>query len=204
MKIKSLRVKNFRLLENIPNIELDASYTIIVGRNNSGKTSLTELFKKFLNEGSKFQFEDFSLHSYAKFQESFKLYKDYKDETNEEEKEEKERVFRESIPKIELQITFIIEASDGSLDLSGLDLDDTTNEYKVLLEYTFKNALEFFEKAILQSDFLKYLKKNFDSNLEIRSFFIDSTGLKNKFIGNIGDIFKTDFIDAQRHLDDNS
>jgi hypothetical protein len=71
-----------------------------------------------LNEGSKFQFEDFSLHSYAKFQESFKLYKDYKDETNEEEKEEKERVFRESIPKIELQITFIIEASDGSLDLS--------------------------------------------------------------------------------------
>ena len=47
MQIKKAEVENFRKLKNVT-IDLDDSVTLIVGRNNSGKTSLSEVFNKFL------------------------------------------------------------------------------------------------------------------------------------------------------------
>ena len=49
MQIKKAEVENFRKLKNVT-IDLDDSVTLIVGRNNSGKTSLSEVFNKFLYE----------------------------------------------------------------------------------------------------------------------------------------------------------
>lgn len=43
MLIKELEVKNFRLLKDVK-LSLDPETTVIAGRNNSGKTSLTEIF----------------------------------------------------------------------------------------------------------------------------------------------------------------
>ena len=42
MKLKRVKVKNFRLLQNVE-LVLEAETTLIVGRNNSGKTSLSEV-----------------------------------------------------------------------------------------------------------------------------------------------------------------
>ena len=205
MRIKNLKVRNFRLLDNIEeNLDLEAHSTIIVWRNNSWKTSLTELFKKFLNDWNKFQFEDISVSSYEELRESITYYREFKAELNEIEKESKEIVFTEKTPRIELQITFIIEHSDNNLPLQWLDLDDTTNEYTLLFEYTLKNKNSFYENALTEPDFIEYLKKNFEWNFEMRTSFIDSLNKKNKYTGDIKQIFKVDFIDAQRHLDDNS
>ena len=61
MKIKDITVQNFRLLENVE-LCLEDDTTLIVGRNNSGKTSLTELFRRLLDDRvPRFRFEDFSL-----------------------------------------------------------------------------------------------------------------------------------------------
>ena len=61
MIIRDITVQNFRLLENLE-LCLEDDVTLIVGRNNSGKTSLTELFRRLLDDKSpKFRIEDFSL-----------------------------------------------------------------------------------------------------------------------------------------------
>ncbi|GEM_PF-3518124 len=62
MKLKKILIKNFRKLKN--NIELDIiQETLIVGKNNTGKTSLSELIQKFLTVHKVFKFEDFSSSS---------------------------------------------------------------------------------------------------------------------------------------------
>ncbi|MEL5515560.1 AAA family ATPase [Serratia bockelmannii] len=60
MRIEKVRVEGFRLLQDIE-IMLEDTSTVIVGRNNSGKTSFTEIFEKFASDnGARFRLEDFS------------------------------------------------------------------------------------------------------------------------------------------------
>lgn len=61
MRVESARIKGYRLFEDEV-ISFDESTTIIVGRNNSGKTSFVELFYKFLGSGKSatFSIDDFS------------------------------------------------------------------------------------------------------------------------------------------------
>lgn len=47
MKIEKVHINNFRLLRAV-DISFEDLSTVIVGRNNSGKTSLTEVFRRFL------------------------------------------------------------------------------------------------------------------------------------------------------------
>lgn len=210
MKIKSLTIKNFRLLENIENFELDLLHTIIVWRNNSWKTSLTEIFKKFCWEWNKFQFEDFSLNTYSKFKESLNLYKEYKkiDDWDTENKEEKQKIFESSIPKIELNIKFIIEWINNDVEFTD-DLDSSYKEYNLLLELSLDNSIQFYDKTpiyILVNNtlFLKHLKENFEKNFSVKEFTKDSSWKVSKFNHNFKNFFNVNFIDAQRHLDDNS
>ena len=66
VKIKTVKVNNFRLLHNI-SLQLEDETTVVVGRNNCGKTSLSDIFRKFLTERSMFEIEDFSSACYDKF-----------------------------------------------------------------------------------------------------------------------------------------
>jgi predicted ATP-dependent endonuclease of OLD family len=62
MIINKIEIHNFRLLKhsilNLENQE-DKDLSILIGRNNSGKTSFIMLFDKFLKNSSKFNFDDF-------------------------------------------------------------------------------------------------------------------------------------------------
>lgn len=70
MNIEKVTVKNFRLLADVE-LVLEAQTTLIVGRNNSGKTSLSEAIRRFLvDQNPKFQIEDFSNASYDRFCEA--------------------------------------------------------------------------------------------------------------------------------------
>lgn len=51
MYLKQIEAKNFRLLHDIQ-LLLENRTTVIVGRNNSGKTSLTEVMKRLLSDSS--------------------------------------------------------------------------------------------------------------------------------------------------------
>ncbi|PPC94864.1 MAG: ATP-dependent endonuclease [Methylotenera sp.] len=69
MKIKTIKIKNFRLLHNI-SLQLEDDTTVVVGRNNCGKTSFSDIIRKFLSERSTFEMEDFSSACYDKFCEA--------------------------------------------------------------------------------------------------------------------------------------
>ncbi|MFT3849809.1 MAG: ATP-dependent endonuclease [Propionivibrio sp.] len=73
MKIKTIRVKNFRLLHDI-SLQLDDETTVVVGRNNCGKTSLSDIVRKFLSERSTFEIVDFSSACYDKFCEAHRAH----------------------------------------------------------------------------------------------------------------------------------
>ena len=49
MRIHRVFIKNFRLLADVE-LVLEDQTTVVVGRNNSGKTSLSEVMRRFLIE----------------------------------------------------------------------------------------------------------------------------------------------------------
>lgn len=49
MYIQKIHIENFRLLKNV-DIVLDKSLTLIVGKNNTGKTSVAHLLQSIINE----------------------------------------------------------------------------------------------------------------------------------------------------------
>lgn len=71
MQLKKIHVKNFRLLHDAA-LLLEKKTTVIVGRNNSGKTSLTEVISRLLGEGNtRFSLEDFSCVSRPLFWDAY-------------------------------------------------------------------------------------------------------------------------------------
>ncbi len=95
MKITQISIKNFRLLEDVE-LCLEDGATVIVGRNNSGKTSLTELFRRLLDETSpRFKLEDFSLGVHEQFWDAYELHERGSEETD----------IRQSLPIISTTLT---------------------------------------------------------------------------------------------------
>lgn len=67
-----MEIHNFRLLEDVE-FTFHRESTLIVGKNNSGKTSLNEIFRKFDNLNNKLKIEDFNINSFEKFFDFFNL-----------------------------------------------------------------------------------------------------------------------------------
>ena len=75
MRIKHVEIENFRLLRNVA-VGLEERTTLIVGRNNSGKTSIAELFRRLLSERTlTFRLEDFSLGCHECFWTAFEAHR---------------------------------------------------------------------------------------------------------------------------------
>src|SRR3546814_6699067 len=75
MRIVRARIENFRLLRDVE-VGFEHLTTLIVGRNNSGKTSIAELFRRLLSGGSlAFRLEDFSLGCHESFWQALQTYR---------------------------------------------------------------------------------------------------------------------------------
>ena len=60
MKITKLQIENFRLLKNF-SMDLEEDLSLVIGKNNTGKTSILSVLDKFLNEKSKFSYDDLNI-----------------------------------------------------------------------------------------------------------------------------------------------
>lgn len=62
MKIFKIQVENFRLLKFF-SLDLEDELSLVIGKNNTGKTSILSVLDKFLNqsEKTKFHFDDFNI-----------------------------------------------------------------------------------------------------------------------------------------------
>ena len=178
MIIKKIEIENFRLLENV-DISLNKEVTLIVGRNNSGKTSLTEVFYKFLDkENSNFIFEDFSVSACKKFEEAFEIYEKYikirGENTDEEILLAEEAKYKNKIPSILLRIFIEYDIEDNLSLLSNfiMDLDDERRDVLISCEYSIENTEKMFEdfkkdKDNYNGNFLDFIKKNYKKYYKI-------------------------------------
>ncbi|WP_338679209.1 ATP-dependent endonuclease [Janthinobacterium sp. TB1-E2] len=128
MKIKKVEIRNFRLLRNA-DLYLEDGTTMVVGRNNSGKTSLAELFRRLLLESSAaFRLEDFSLGAHSCFWSAYELFSAGKEEIE----------VRALLPEIEIWLTLRYEKDEMNLGPLGdfvVDLDPDCTEARIHVCY---------------------------------------------------------------------
>ncbi|MCW8895008.1 AAA family ATPase [Sulfurimonas sp.] len=148
MNISEIKIKNFRLLRE-STLDMKNDLSLLIGRNNSGKTSLLVLFEKFYNNEN-FMYDDFSLY--------------LRDELHN---------INEHTNILDLTIQMIIEIDYNESDdleyLSEfiLDLDPDSNIVKILFEVTIKKEKIISVLSSLGSDDEKtrYIKKHLHSFL---------------------------------------
>ncbi|MCK6484192.1 MAG: ATP-binding protein, partial [Phycisphaerae bacterium] len=133
MHLHQVTVKNFRLLADVELI-LEKETTLIVGRNNSGKTSLSEVIRRFLVDSApSFQVEDFASACYDAFCDALTAKNEGKAED----------VIRAMLPAIELRLTFKYDpslANFGPLGEFVIDLDPACDTALVVAEYALRDG----------------------------------------------------------------
>ena len=162
-------------------INLEDDITLIVGRNNTGKTSLLEIIKMLTSKDDSLSFEDFSQSSYPLFRELYAEFeKTLEENISEDDKEAIEIDIQERFPKIQLQIEFIYDkAKDSLVELSEFitDLDVDRNDACVLLSYEPVNTLGLLKMFHNREDkeiaLIPYFKENLNSFYKLRCYAKD-------------------------------
>ncbi|MAT90913.1 MAG: ATP-dependent endonuclease [Flavobacteriaceae bacterium] len=200
MKLTNIQIKNFRLLKEV-DINLSDELTVVVGRNNSGKTSLTELFYRLLSDNPVFRAEDFSLESVYGFWTAFQLFKENKD-------------YSSLIP--EIQIQFIIDYSQdqilGTLSPFIIDLNTECFETKISAQYHIKadrieHIFNDIDSSIDETTFNNNLNSLIRANFTFDLTCIDindEENFRSVEFSQLKSLLRCGFINAQRGLNDDT
>lgn len=206
MRIETVRIEGFRLLEDVE-IMLEQTSTVIVGRNNSGKTSLTDVFDRFIGEtGPRFRLEDFSEGIRFKFVEA-KVLRDG-GATPE--------AVLSALPKIAIMLTFAYDS--GAADLGPLspfiiDLDAECTTAIVRVEYAATLPTLHLLLDILPAEggveetrhFYRCLRETLPKAYTVQVAAIDPTDSTNQRnfegVAALGALIQGGFVRAQRTLD---
>lgn len=187
----------------VTTVSFDDSTTVVVGRNNSGKTSVAEVFRKFFGDGpgrgkGAFTLDDFSSATHEKLLEAAKSGQLPDGQ-------------REEPPAIELEL--LLDYADSPDDLAVIadfivDLDDECTATKVLLRYARAagpRGEPFFEPLPEDNDgALRALDERMRKTFEITVAAVDPTDGLNRAERSLADLsqcVQLGFIDAARPLD---
>ena len=209
MIIHKITVRNFRLLADVE-LVLEDQTTLVVGRNNSGKTSLSEAIRRFLvDQAPKFQIEDFSMTSYDGFCEALEAAKAGRQDDE----------VRALIPYIELRLLFRYDPEHpelGPLSDFVVDLDPDCADALVVARYELGDGAT--EKLFADQPagnlteesrpaFFQVLRERIPA-LFVTSIWAedpnDCTNRKRMSVSALRSLLKTGFVNAQRGLDDNT
>jgi putative ATP-dependent endonuclease of OLD family len=206
MRVKKVAISNFRRLENVE-IEFEATETVFVGSNNSGKTSATAIMGCFLG-GREFSIYDFSVGCIPAI-DQFGMTGD-----------------AEGLPSIDLDIWFEVDPAGIEYGRAAALLprmSDDFDELGVRLRLTVDDANK------LRSDFLDaYPNADQEGSEDRLSKFLASDGQFKRHFGTrylalahneedepdatlldkqegrklIQGLLRVDFVEAQRNIDD--
>ncbi|MBU1230235.1 MAG: ATP-dependent endonuclease [Proteobacteria bacterium] len=203
MRISKAKIINFRLLENVE-ISFESLSTVIVGRNNSGKTSLTEVFDRLIGTKiGQFKLEDFSASARPKFLNAKRL-KD--DDVSPEE-------VIEALPVI--SVTLTLDYDPAALDLGPLsafiiDLDPECTE--VMIRFDYRASIATLDDLFLPStsggggdaQIFRGLRDSLPKAYSLHSIAVDPTDPSNEREleqKHVSALFQYGFVGAQRALD---
>ncbi len=207
MWLKNIAVENFRLLSNI-SLDLEEKTTVIVGRNNSGKTSLYEVLRRFLSDrGPAFQIEDFSTTCYDQFCDAKTALENGFDDAE----------VRSLTPAITLRLRFSYDPEVpgfGPLAPFIVDLDPACDEALIVLRYELKDGAinDLFsetpvhsESVESKSEFFRIMRERILSFYKVSIWAQDPNDEENRrFLepSSLRKLLGTGFVNAQRGLDD--
>ncbi|MGO8328253.1 ATP-dependent endonuclease [Rhizobium ruizarguesonis] len=207
IKLVNVKVEGFRLLENV-RIAIEETATVVVGRNNSGKTSLTEVFDRFLGEQmGRFRLEDFA----AAIRPRFLAAKALRDGGE----EPPEKVLAE-LPVMALTLTFGYSADTddlGPLSPFVIDLEPGCTTAIARIEFsaslkTLGALLDAPEPAEAESGteaLFRHFREAIPKAYSIKIFAIDPTDVTNRRsfekTTELNSLISTGFVKAQRTLD---
>ena len=190
MYIKKIKIKNFRLLKNSI-LDMKEDLSLLIGRNNSGKTSFLVLFEKFY-DNIPFNYNDFSISLREEI-------KNIKDAT--------------SINSLAIQMMLTIEYNekDNLENLSEfiLDLDPTCTAINILFEVAINKEklikdIKEVDKKDKERFVNKYLHKYLDKNIYIFEKDEDLDKNRDKLIkkdlSEIKNIINFQIIHAKRNV----
>lgn len=208
VRLEEIRVVGFRLLADGA-MALEPATTVIVGRNNSGKTSLSEVIRRFLGvDGNPtFAIEDFSSACYDHFCRALTAKNDGAEEAE----------VRSRLPYIQLRLTFRYEADQphfGPLAPFVIDLDPECTTAIAVATFALKpGAIDgLFDGAPAtpltpetRTAFFRQLRDRVPT-LFVTTFAAedpnDQTNRRGLAASNFKALLKSGFINAQRGLDD--
>jgi len=207
MKLNRAKIKNFRLLRDVE-LFLEEQTTVIVGRNNSGKTSFSEVIRRFTSDKSAtFQIQDFSSECYDEFCAAFKAKKDGKEDHD----------IRALLPFIELCMFFRYDPAQPQLGPLGefiIDLDMDCDEALVVMRFDpIDGAIDRLFDGIPQGEINSETRKVFFREMAERVPKLygikvwaedpnDTDNRKESSQATVRNLLKAGFINAQRGLDD--
>ena len=210
MRLENVKIRNFRLLRRL-SIDLDhkKTTTILVGPNNSGKTSVMEALRLFTgaaNDGQKICFHDLSQLRHRDLTRIEKYI------VSEADHEKKLAFLKRFAPRMRLELTFTYGEEPADLIAAThllMDLNPVANRVTIRIDYVLENGkrlLDDFEarprKDVTLCD---YLKETFRDHFK-RAFFKVSPGGKEVEPLEDGSLLKSliriDIVPAQRHVDD--
>ena len=164
MYIQSIHIENFRLLKNV-DINLEKSLTLIVGKNNTGKTSVAQLLQSIINEKKHLSFDDYPIECRKHLYETLEKY--WEGQLNNTQ-------IKKQIE--ETKVIFSIDYSEdgenqhlGELRNFIIDMDDTLNTAQIDVVYSFNDlkAAELFDACRKRYDELLATKEKEDSQSEL-------------------------------------
>ncbi|MDE5820108.1 MAG: ATP-dependent endonuclease [Lachnospiraceae bacterium] len=199
MKVVSAHIRNFRMLREM-DIDFEDTLSLIIGKNNSGKTSFLIVLQRFLSENKQeFVFEDFSLEVQQKILEL-------------EKKSLKAEEYNEIALSLKLVISYKQTDNLGTASKLLLDLDNSKTHLVILFEYVLtyekylklvKDYAEYRGKGI-ERDFQYYVSNNIRKYFDIRIKALEYGNESNfKIITNdiVQSIISMETIWAKRDVD---
>lgn len=206
MRIEKIAIENFRLLESAE-ISLERTTTLIVGRNNSGKTSITEFFAHVLgDEPKKLRLEDFSAARRYSFLAAKQLRREGKDE-------------KEVLAALPVIAATVFVSYDPAKELGALapfviDLDPDCKTAKINIEYrpTLAALALLLDSPVPRggaddaAHLFKNLKEAVPKAYEYHIAAVDPNDSTNKRViepKQLAQLFQCGLVGAQRSLDQN-
>ncbi|BCZ46663.1 ATP-dependent endonuclease [Clostridium gelidum] len=144
MKITKIQLKNYRLLKDLK-LDLEEMLSIIIGKNNCGKTSLLSILNKFIGDKSSsnsFAYDDFNIEFKSK------LYSSIKDN----------KIVWEKQDGISLLIFIEYNEKDKLSNISDLMLDLNPDNRIVVLKFEYSLDVENYNK--MREKFEEYKSKH--------------------------------------------
>ncbi|NLQ55561.1 ATP-dependent nuclease [Streptococcus mutans] len=165
MKIKKINIKNYRLLKDF-SLELKSELSLIVGKNNCGKTSVLSVLDKIINKRSSLTWEDINLDHRKVIFENIKKVSDTPDSE------------LESILGINLQIWIQYSELDSYQNIQGFMMDLNPDNNLIILEFSYIIPTQKLrEISSLTCDFAddfskfeSFMKKNLNKFFEIQIY----------------------------------